>query len=1139
MSQTWSPFDTEILPQRPDAGLETPAVLLLSTGGEGSEDTVHSSARFSLPPLRYSTRDDEQSAQLADAQTQQSPPDPDPEALRRLGSLRKSPGFRLLAGSVLLLKVWQLDMDLPARKRHFVRQRLADLLEQRVGLSVDPDSLHLTFTTEVFPATDDEGAERYTRKLSLTEVALAIDDPASFMGLSGATLVEGPVAARHPLLQAPALFSLIRETAWPDDYRKALDTFWGRQRQTYRTLCRLSFLDGLSRQRARGRISNAAYSLTLDALGLSEFPVTVAALERAGRGQKTQVWGLMLDGEYVPGIFQVRSHNTSHCFIHVVGAQRKMVEYISSDPAEMTRRLVEAMNVSGWHRQMLHMLELADHAASAVRASVIEGDVFTTLTEAQERLTYKLHHDEQFHRLDLLKPLARALALASAAEFWPTHYPVLDLLPEPSKSAAQLMRDFLHNNCGLALDPDHVFVAYRRGSTLTPLGNPRVPATHVNVPDERPVNLSQALMTHYQVQCPAGYIDHGGRTVVFLDRSAKGIWAADRELPIEPQAVEDYIRDVNFLTTMTGRITDFWELRRDAIEDSFASIFIGQALLCLKQGRLTRSGFQLVINALDRHETASWRALGFHVQDSTVDSMVAVYPGLLVAGHPGKLQVLYQAGHAHAFRTFRSELELDLYLRHAAADPHWRESVAHYVADRHRPRLDYVLKLWGGIQSPDPPASLLRPWTDVIYNHDTRKALQHSLMMRMLDDSPFGFLRLTLKQNALEDAQDQIVTATEVSLRYWTSQLTRLQLLLVPMSVLLTPAFLASLATEIGVTSLSIASAHLPGSRHEEKTQALLGALSLGLLRLGPQTPRLLRALGRVFKPGGDGLRTGRVAVHATRGAGSVFRRSLNPRRTRLEKFFHTDAMLKRWTVAGHPQFGTLPVHAWKLGRRFLLWTSDKGQARTLVVSTHGHYMPWTSTVKIPHGTEIQTYAPHGYMLVDPSLHSIVNRTVQPFAVSNAAGNTLVQTHTALPPLLSTDRFMAGTSLPGRLKNYSLSKFQSVRGETYEDIAHIVRNSNASPLRGQLPAGPMDVLTVRNRFGMPSPALADLFDSLYAQGIHYDRILLVHCRCAAIAALFRRAPVYQAPTLQPSIANLTDLAGQLEDTRSDDLTHRS
>ncbi|WP_163018432.1 hypothetical protein, partial [Pseudomonas viridiflava] len=88
-----------------------------------------------------------------------------------------------------------------------------------------------------------------------------------------------------------------------------------------------------------------------------------------------------------------------------------------------------------------------------------------------------------------------------------------------------------------------------------------------------------------------------------------------------------------------------------------------------------------------------------------------------------------------------------------------------------------------------------------------------------------------------------------VTLKEWTDRLEQLQLLLAPMSILLTPALIASLATEIGIVSLNIASAHLPGGRQTEKSQALLALLSLGLMRLGPRTPKLLRSMNRLIKP--------------------------------------------------------------------------------------------------------------------------------------------------------------------------------------------------------------------------------------------------------------------------------------------------
>ncbi|MFH7473845.1 hypothetical protein RA264_29140, partial [Pseudomonas syringae pv. tagetis] len=59
--------------------------------------------------------------------------------------------------------------------------------------------------------------------------------------------------------------------------------------------------------------------------------------------------------------------------------------------------------------------------------------------------------------------------------------------------------------------------------------------------------------------------------------------------------------------------------------------------------------------------------------------------------------------------------------------------------------------------------------------------------------------------------------------------------------------------------------------------------------------------------------------------------------------------------ITGAAAPSRVAVNAWKLGGRFLSWTSDRGKARTLVVSTHGYYTPWTATVKIPNCTEIPT----------------------------------------------------------------------------------------------------------------------------------------------------------------------------------------
>ncbi|MET0610217.1 MAG: putative adhesin, partial [Pseudomonas caspiana] len=138
-----------------------------------------------------------------------------------------------------------------------------------------------------------------------------------------------------------------------------------------------------------------------------------------------------------------------------------------------------------------------------------------------------------------------------------------------------------------------------------------------------------------------------------------------------------------------------------------------------------------------------------------------------------------------------------------------------------------------------------------------------------------------------------------------------------------------------------------------------------------------------------------------------------------------------------------------------------------------------------------------------------VSRKVEAFAVLDTQNNSAVKP--APPGYTLTDKLMAGTSRQGMIKNYTLGKFQSPNYESYRDISHIVRNSNSSLFLSSLPPAPMDILTVRNRFGMPNPSLENLFEALADSGIHYDRIVLLHCRCSLLKALVGQAPVYRAP----------------------------
>jgi hypothetical protein len=1032
---------------------------------------------------------------------------PPPLQHKHIARLRKGRVAKLLASSHLSLKAWQMDMDCPPEPRAVVREQLTRLLLEQTGKTLAPDYLHIHFSTDTHPAVSVDGQEIYGLRLSLTEIAMATFDGATFYALVQSAEPERTMD--DVSLSTRQVLQLIDNTDWSSEYEALLRAFWSRYQSTYCTLAKLSFLDTLGRQRKRQIISQDGYQLGLEALGLTRFPASVEELESAGVGSRTEASVLAFNGQIVPCLFQLTSNNTHHSFIHVLGHKPAVTEYIGDNPQLTRQKMLDAINNSAALAAYLH--GAADDRDDPHRLEVItvDGDIFSALTAAHlERSLDRLTLDGLFLLVE------RGLSLISTLDYWPLRTEILERIPHPAKATNRLMRAYLKQRHELDLDPDHVFLRYVPGKTRTPLGSPQAPVTYVHSPASKPISLSDALLTHYRVDRPVGYLDEDGRTEVYTDPSGKGTWAEEARLNIAPEAIEQYIKAFGFLQWMSKRLEQFWQQHGAAIEQLFKTTFIAQAMIGLKQRQLSRPAFDLLVQMLDETSanaiTPAMRctALGFDLQLSVVDgAQCQPCAGLLTFSHRDRpLTVLYQPGQPMAFVEFHNDSDLNRYLQHAAKDESWRNALLTYLPTRVHQKFSYILEVWAGKRTPGSPASVLRPWTNVIYANDLRKAQARIFCEQPVVSSPFAFVRQTLQRNFQADADDQIVTSKEVSLRYWTAQLNHLQLLLAPLSLFITPAILASLAAHAGSIYLNIETARLPGNRADEKTQALLNGLSFALFHLPPATPRLLGSFSKFATTG----KTVNAAATANRSFSLWLGRSTHPRKTRLQPFFQNNSLLKSWDILGHQSFGTLPVKAWKLGRKFLLWTSDKGQARTLVVSTHGYHLPWTKTTAIPNGTELRTYAPHGYELVDPRLHRVVSQRVSPFSLLTNVDNTAAH---ALPPYLATDKLLAGTSLTGRIKNYSLSKFQSTTGETYQDISNVVRNSNLPPWHGQLPKVPMDVLSVRNRFGMTPPTLEDLFKTLARQGIHYDKILLVHCRCSALKSLLGLAPDYTAPSV--------------------------
>ncbi|MGL5262968.1 MAG: putative adhesin [Candidatus Rhabdochlamydia sp.] len=85
---------------------------------------------------------------------------------------------------------------------------------------------------------------------------------------------------------------------------------------------------------------------------------------------------------------------------------------------------------------------------------------------------------------------------------------------------------------------------------------------------------------------------------------------------------------------------------------------------------------------------------------------------------------------------------------------------------------------------------------------------------------------------------------------------------------------------------------------------------------------------------------------------------------------------------------------------------------------------------------------------------------------------------------------LAGTNVPGHIRNYTLSKYQKfgIGGESYLDIMQIVnRSRNMLPIVDDIGLKPVDILTIRNRFGRFDPNLEDVFKSLQNHEIQYKK----------------------------------------------------
>lgn len=1036
---------------------------------------------------------------------------PQPVDLNALRALQQRPGAQLMRSSTLPLAAYALELAYPPSLQAHARRRCQDVLRKMNHPDQDPDQLFLKVFSRENPLIKADGQREYTRYISMTQLALmtlakarfaeledSLDrherDPLAPDGAAADVLTHhseyGLVAGAG--FSCNSLRDAVRATDLKGSYTQCLKTFWAEHGQTYRALAKLAYASELALQPLDHQLSPDARALALLAAGLTTAAPTFEQLHESKADDACHVTSLRIEGRVIPGIVEIRSNSAPLTLIYIPGRRPAFLEFSTPKHAESGfNRLLEDANM----REVLApYLNAALNRASHVNDAATQAtppDLFDHLSAELLRSSV-MALDLDAPQLDaptpgkaaneVFQPIARSLEMLTSTGPLQVSHDLLKRLPSAKRLASQFMRKALRPHYPHAFDADHTFIKYLPGRRVEQA--PYLLPKKTHVPDTRPVSVTQALLDNYRVDFAVGYKDYGARTVVFTDDTGQGIYTEGKELPIAPSLIATLVEQANFSRRFRDHMTRFWTSHSTRINLYLREVFNTHVIDSLAGGSLTRTGLAIVREALNENtghaDPPHMQAPGFKIDNSEQQTSA----GLIQFSRPGTpLRVLYQPGNSPPFMQFANQAAVQGYLQQATRDPAWREGFLRHVPQRNHDKTNLILDIWAGKRSTT-STSLLRPWTDQTTQSHLWAARGHLLAYEALPADPFTFMANSLRNNSLDNARESITTNGQLSRRHWVERLDTLAWLLTPLA-LASPFGAAGLLVVGGSRmAIDLYTALSPESSSRDREQAVAD-MALGSLGLLPAAPRLSKMFKTLAQPS------------RLRGKSHALMHLPNNRATQPRAFFDSGSIMKNQIIPGIPKLGTEAVTAWKLGRKFLLWTGEKKQARTLIVSTHGSYLPLTGSagVAIPNGTRLKVYAPHGYSLIDPQLSKVASGRVTPYATLDTTANTANRSAYRPGASMPSDKLMSGTEAPGHVRNYTLRKFQEqANGETYDDVSSIVRNLRLGPPGNRPNLKPVDVLTVRNRLGNRPPTLNDLFKELGERGIHYDEIRLVHCR---------------------------------------------
>ncbi|MGL4539634.1 MAG: dermonecrotic toxin domain-containing protein [Candidatus Rhabdochlamydia sp.] len=749
-----------------------------------------------------------------------------------------------------------------------------------------------------------------------------------------------------------------------------------------------------------------------------------------------------------------------------------------------------------------------------------QGDIFSFITERQKaRITADLYAYSTPKSIQIGSVLnyqstesAFSTTIASAIAYIPYLLPNIhttssqlgELFPNPYTTASEFMKKAIKDKLGLDIDPDKTFIQESFYETKIILVHPSLPARFKKKMKRSSQSLTEAALSNYQ---EAYSFFNDIKTIIYQNHSGRAEYISRNQLlDISPKDIENIIQEADLDILHKNKLGSFWSTHADRVKYFIKHKFLQEALEAYQNKILSEKNFKMV-------SEVAFYSLAIEEADLSDFINPHLYmEALNIAGYSStdiflfrdtsqQQVILYISGNKTAFFIFKNYKQCINFLeKNAKNKPKWQQLLtSHFSLDVQDSVLNALKKgpfIGGGFSIATAPFP--KPIDP--------NSIQHSLTTKPIEKSLFETIQKNIQERSYLDANVIITSDRELMLKRILNAVKSIELLLLLPSFgfpLLNWGILAALTTEVAANLYIAKNADTVKERHQAAIDAGINSVEFifSMAFLSARSLKVSKSQNEIILQDQEKLRL------LNSGSGVFSFSEKNP--ISEELFFDTTKSMKVWQMANSDGLlKHLDAKAWFLDEQFLLFTGKTKKAKHLIISSHGGYLPKSGIVQVPKNTDLVVLGPHGWQLVDPKTAKIAKGLVLPYGIINESA--AIPTQTALYPSLfsrsanthihprKTDiKLLAGTSVPGHIRNYTLSKYQrfGVGEESYLDIVRTIHHSrHPFPDIYKMGFQPVDILTIRNRRGKTLPTLADILKSLKSNGIHYDRITLEFCR---------------------------------------------